>query len=153
MGVTRNLTTPNIAGSKTPSLLLLLSGRDQPSFRSGGHPAVKPTAPLSRHYPRDARDSGSSLGAAPWSKFALQRQPSVRQAALEQLPTPMPFRTGSFRARASGSRTANNRVHQFKPPRSQNYVKPHDARTRVLFAKLARSRGTPTPEHRSAPRP
>src|SRR5258707_6652797 len=31
--------------------------------------------------------SGSGLGAAPWSKFALQRQPSVRQAALEQLPT------------------------------------------------------------------
>ena len=25
---------------------------------------MKPTAPLSRHYPRDARDSGSSLGAA-----------------------------------------------------------------------------------------
>src|SRR5467141_3112392 len=112
MGVTRNLTTPNIAGSKTPSLLLLLSGRDQPSFRSGGHPAVKPTAPLSRHYPRDARDSGSSLGAAPRSEFALRRQPSVRQAALEQLPTPMPFTTGSFRACASGSRTANNGVHQ-----------------------------------------
>src|SRR6185437_11566918 len=50
--------------------VLLRSGRDQPSFRSGGHPAVKPTAPLSRHYPHNARDSGSSLGAAPWSKFA-----------------------------------------------------------------------------------
>src|SRR5260221_4677856 len=25
------------------------------------HPAVKPTAPLSRHYPHNARDSGSSL--------------------------------------------------------------------------------------------
>src|SRR5258707_5781136 len=61
--------------------------------------------------------------AAPWSKFALQRQPSVRQAALEQLPTPMPFTTGSFRACASGSRTANNGV-PVKPPRSQNYVKP-----------------------------
>src|SRR6266851_5188491 len=42
----------------------------------------------------------------------LQRQPSVRQAALEQLPTPMPFTTRSFRACASGSRTANNGVHQ-----------------------------------------
>src|SRR6266436_4452166 len=63
-------------------------------------------------HPHDARDSGSSLGAAPWSKFALQRQPSVRQAALEQLPTPMPFTTGSFRACASASRTANNGVHQ-----------------------------------------
>src|SRR5260370_32078524 len=50
--------------------------------------------------------------SAPRSEFALQRQPSVRQAALEQLPTPMPFTTGSFRACASGSRTANNGVHQ-----------------------------------------
>src|SRR5258706_194814 len=77
----------------------------------GGHSAVEPTAPLSRHYPHDARRSGSGLGAAPWSKFALQRQPSVRQAALEQLPTPMPFTTGSFRACASGSRAANNGRH------------------------------------------
>src|SRR5258708_846387 len=93
------------------------------------HPAVKPTAPLSRHYPHNSRDSGSSLSfpgttlimhGTParvlaqhlGSKFALQRQPSVRQAALEQLPTPMPFTTGSFRACASGSRTANNGVHQ-----------------------------------------
>ena len=73
---------------------------------------MEPTAPLSRHNPHDARSSGSGLGAAPWSKFALQRQPSVRQAALEQLPTPMLFTTGSFRACASGSRTANNGVHQ-----------------------------------------
>src|SRR5258708_10004619 len=51
-------------------------------------------------------------GAAPRSEFALQRQPSVRQAALEQLPTPMPFTTRSFRASASGSRTANNGAHQ-----------------------------------------
>src|SRR6266436_1964916 len=31
------------------------------------------------------------------------------------------------------ARTAadTNAVHEFKPPRSQNYVKPHDARTRV----------------------
>src|SRR5258707_14642203 len=33
------------------------------------------------------------------SEFALQSQPSVRQAALEQLPTPMPFTPGSFIAR------------------------------------------------------
>ena len=57
--------------------------------------------------PQDARGSGSGLGAAPWSEFALQRKPSVRQAALEHLPTPMPFTTGSFRACAasSGQRT------------------------------------------------
>jgi hypothetical protein len=64
----------NICVTEMPSnavAVLLRSGRDQPSFRSGGHPAVKPTAPLSRHYPHNARDSGSSLGAAPWSKFAL----------------------------------------------------------------------------------
>src|SRR2546427_12963545 len=73
---------------------------------------MEATAPLSGQHPHDARSSGSGLGAAPWSKFALQRQPSVRQAALEQLPTPMPFTTGSFRVCASGSRTANNGVHQ-----------------------------------------
>src|SRR6266849_355524 len=56
--------------------------------------------------------AGGLRGAAPRSKFALQRQPSVRQAAFEHLATPMPFTTGSFRACASGSRTANNGVHQ-----------------------------------------
>jgi hypothetical protein len=127
---------PNICVTEMPSnavAVLLLSGRDQPSFRSGGHPAVKPTAPLSGQHPHDARSSGG-LGAAPRSEFALQRQPSVRQAALERLPTPMPFTTRSFRACAPGSRTANNGVHQ---ARSQNYVKPHDARTRVHVAKVA----------------
>src|SRR5258705_6785649 len=54
----------------------------------------------------DARDSGSSLGAAPRSEFALQRQPSVRQATLEPLATPMPFLTGRFRACVSSSRAA-----------------------------------------------
>src|SRR6266436_1451898 len=72
---------------------LLLSGRD-------------------RHNPHDARSSGSGLGAAPRSEFALQRQPCMRQATLEHLATPMPFSTGYFRAWASGSRTANNGVHQ-----------------------------------------
>src|SRR5258708_31900467 len=98
-GLTRNLRKPRNTAKclPTPSLHFCYPGATGLRFRSGGHPAVKPTAPLSRHYPRDARDSGSSLGAAPWSKFALQRQPSVRQAALEQLPTPMPFTTGSFR--------------------------------------------------------
>src|SRR6266446_1339070 len=91
---------------------------------------MEPTAPLSRHNPHDARSSGSGLGAAPWSKFALQRQPSVRQAALEQLPTPMPFTTG--RVRFSDSEQWSSPV---KPPRSQNYVKPHDARTRAQLAK------------------
>src|SRR5260370_12080819 len=73
---------------------------------------MEATAPLSGQHPHDARDSGSSLGAAPRSEFALQREPSVRQATLEHLATPMPFPTGSFRACASGSRTANNGVHQ-----------------------------------------
>src|SRR5260370_34382529 len=98
--------------TNTAGLGLPLPESDQLSFRPGGHPAVKPTAPLSGQHPHDARSSGSGLGAAPRSEFALQKQPSVRQAALEQLPTPMPFTTGSFRACASGSRTANNGVHQ-----------------------------------------
>src|SRR5258706_11750367 len=74
---------PNICVTEMPSnavAVLLRSGRDQPCPGPGGHPAVNPTAPLSGQHPHDARDSGSSLGAAPWSKFALQRQPSVRQA-------------------------------------------------------------------------
>src|SRR5258705_6764076 len=96
----------------TPSLCFCDPGATRLRPGPGGHSAVKPAAPLTRHHPHDTRRSGSSLGAAPWSKFALQRQPSVRQAALEQLPTPMSFTTGSFRACASGSRTANNGVHQ-----------------------------------------
>ena len=78
----------------------------------GRQAAVESAAPLSRHHPHDARGSGSGLGAASRSEFALQRQPSVRQATLEHLATPMPFSTGYFRACASGSRTANNGVHQ-----------------------------------------
>src|SRR5262245_25671935 len=65
---------------------------------------MEATASLSGHYPHDARDSGSSLSAAPRSEFALQGQPSVRQATLEHVATPMPFPTGSFRACASGYR-------------------------------------------------
>src|SRR5258708_3814321 len=71
------------------------------------------------------------IGAAPWSKFALQRQPSVRQAALEQLPTPIDRLLQSMRVRLSDSEQWSSPV---KPPRSQNYVKPHDARTRVHVA-------------------
>src|SRR5260370_25428092 len=88
-----------------------------PCFRPGRQPAVEPAAPLSRHNPHDARSSGSGLGAAPRSEFALQRQPSVRQATLEHLATPMPFSTAYFRACASGSRTANNGVHQLSRAR------------------------------------
>ena len=77
----------------------------------GRQPAVESAAPLSRHHPHDARGSGSGLGAAPWSEFALQRKPSVRQAALEHLATPTPFSTGYFRACVSGSRAADNNVH------------------------------------------
>src|SRR6266478_5471796 len=113
-GLTRNLRKPRNTAKclPTPALHFCYPGATGLRFRPGRQPAVEPAAPLSRHNPHDARSSGSGLGAAPWSKFALQRQPSVRQAALEQLPTPMPFTTGSFRACASGSRTANNGVHQ-----------------------------------------
>src|SRR6266478_4781796 len=113
-GLTWNLRKPRNTAKclPTPSLHFCYPGATGLRFRPGRQPAVEPAAPLSRHNPHDARSSGSGLGAAPRSKFALQRQPSVRQAALEQLPTPMPFTTGSFRACASGSRTANNGVHQ-----------------------------------------
>jgi len=53
----------------------------------------------------------------------------------------MPFPTGSFRACASGYRAADNGIHQLSlmisPVRSQNYVRAHDARTRVLLWKYA----------------
>src|SRR5258706_7974593 len=110
---------PNICVTEMPSnavAVLLRSGRDQPSswarwtFRRETGSAAYPAPP------HDTRRSGSGLGAAPRSKFALQRQPSVRQPALEQLPTPMPFTTGSFRAMRV--RFSNNGVHQCKPPRS-----------------------------------
>jgi hypothetical protein len=120
----------------TPSLRFSNPGATNLRPGPGGHSAVKPTAALSGHHPHDTRRSGSGLGAAPWSKFALQRQPSVRQAALEQLPTPMPFTTGSFRACASGSRTANNGVHQLSLRARKIMVKPHNARTRVHVAKV-----------------
>jgi hypothetical protein len=83
----------------------------RPAFVLG--PVDSPPWNRQRRFPGTTlMSSGSGLGAASRSEFALQRQPSVRQAALEQLPTPMPFTTGSFRACASGSRTANNGVHQ-----------------------------------------
>src|SRR5258708_1158855 len=91
--------------------VLLLSGATSLRFRSGGHPAVEPAAPLSGQRPDDARGFGWSLGAATWSKFALQRQPFVRQATLEHLATPMPFLTGRFRACVSSSRAAYNGRH------------------------------------------
>jgi hypothetical protein len=47
---------------------------------------MEATAPLSGQHPHDARDSG------------LQRQPSVRQAALEQLPTPIKSRRAASMA-------------------------------------------------------
>ena len=77
------------------------------SFGNSGSASCCPGA----HYPHDALASGSGFGAALRSEFTLQRQPSVRQAALEHLPTPMPFTTGSFRARASSSWAAYNGRH------------------------------------------
>src|SRR6266446_10990878 len=102
---TLNVTQP------TPSLCFCDPGATRLRPGPGGHSAVNPTAPLSGQHPHDARDSGSSLGAAPWSKFALQRQPCVRQATLEHLATPMPFLTGRFRACVSSSRAAYNGRH------------------------------------------
>ncbi len=67
-----------------------------------------------RHNPHDARSSGSGLGAAPRS--------AVHDRLLQ-----------SMRVRFSGSEQWSSPV---KPPRSQNYVKPHDARTRVHVAKV-----------------
>src|SRR5258708_6250007 len=96
------------------------------------------------------RHSGLS---APRSEFALQRQPSVRQATLEALCATGRARTAadtnavhdrllqSMRVRFSDSEQWSSPVKPpsdseqwsspVKPPRSQNYVKPHDARTRV----------------------
>src|SRR5260370_20489550 len=84
-GLTRNLRKPRNTAKCPPTLSLhfCYPGATGLRFRLGRQPAVEPAAPLSRHNPHDARSSGSSLGAAPWSKFELQSQPSVRQAALE----------------------------------------------------------------------
>src|SRR6266436_3888498 len=40
----------------TPALGFCYPRATSLRFRSGGHPAVKPTAPLSRHNPHDARE-------------------------------------------------------------------------------------------------
>src|SRR6266446_8467106 len=86
---------PNICVTEMPSnavAVLLRSGRDQPSswtrwtFRRE-----------TQHLGRNLRFKGSPVCDRP-------RSNSCRQ--------PMPFTTGSFRACASGSRTANNGVHQ-----------------------------------------
>jgi hypothetical protein len=156
-GLTRNLRKPRNTAKclPTPSLRF---GNSASAFccpGTGRQPAVESAAPLSRQHPHDARDSRSSLGAAPRSKFALQRQPSVRQAALEQLPTTNAVHDRllqSMRVRFSDSEQWSSPV---KPPRSQNYVKPHNARTRVHVAKQVValisygpcSRGAPSSRH------
>src|SRR5258705_1815320 len=103
---------------------------------------AEPAAPLPRHNPHDARSSGSGLGAAPRSKFALQRQPSVRQAALEHLPTPMPFTTGRFKHACPvlGQRTTViiEQIPCLCADISVRNVRPHNARTRVLLPRPAR---------------
>jgi hypothetical protein len=113
-GLTRNLRKPRNTAKclPTPSLHFCYPGATGLRFRPSGHSAVKPAAPLSRHHSHDARGSGSGLGAAPRSEFPLQRQPSVRETALEHLATPTPFSTDYFRACTSGSRVADNSVHQ-----------------------------------------
>ena len=52
-GLTRNLRKPRNTAKclPTPSLCFCYPSATSLRFRSGGHPAVKPTAPLSRHYP------------------------------------------------------------------------------------------------------
>ena len=76
---------------------LLLSGRNR-QRRFPGTTLMMHGAPalvLAQHRGRNLRFKGSPL-----------------QAALEQLPTPMPFTTGSFRACAPSSRAADNGIHQ-----------------------------------------
>src|SRR5258705_8504250 len=98
---------------------------------------AEPAAPLPRHNPHDARSSGSGLGAAPRSKFALQRQPSVRQAALEHLPTPMPFTTGRFKHACPvlGQRTTVviEQIPCLCADISVRNVRPHNARDVVTY--------------------
>ena len=132
------LASLNSCLAKHPPATSLRFGNSGSAFccpGSGRQSAVESAAPLSRHHPHDARGSGSGLGAAPRSEFAFQRQPSVRQAALEHPAAPTPFSTGYFRACASGSRAADNSIHQLSlvisPLRSQNHVRPHNARPRA----------------------
>jgi hypothetical protein len=88
-GLTRNLRKPRNTAKclPTPSLHFCYPGATGLRFRPGRQPAVESAAPLSRHNPHDARDSGSSLGSAPRSEFALQRQPFRHQCRSRQAPS------------------------------------------------------------------
>ena len=106
---------PNICVTEMPSnavAVLLRSGRDQPSSGPGGHSAVKPAAPLTK----------AALCATGRARTAADTN-AVHDRLLQ-----------SMRVRFSDSEQWSSPV---KPPRSQNYVKPHDARTRVHVAKSA----------------
>jgi hypothetical protein len=72
----------------TPSLCFCDPGATRLRPGPGGHSAMEATAPLSGQHPHDARDSGSGLGAAPRSEFALQRQPKKISSAGRAQPTP-----------------------------------------------------------------
>jgi hypothetical protein len=76
-------------------------------------PCLLKIAAPAGHQP--ARRSGSGLGVAPRSEFALQRQSSPREAALEHLATPVSFLAGHFRACASGSRAADDCDYRLNP--------------------------------------
>ena len=91
-----------------PALLDLMSGRVEVIFTS-----VASTIDLIRSGKLRPiiRDLCESIVACDRLEFTLQRQPSVRQAALQHLPTPMPFLTGRFRACVSSSRAAYNGRH------------------------------------------
>src|SRR5258708_4443930 len=142
--VARNRGKAQYLRDRKPTPSLCFCDPDATSLRPGpgGHSAVKPAAPLTRHHPHDTRRSGSGLGAAPRSEFALQRQPSVRQACA----------TGRART-AADTNAVHDRLLQsmrvrfldsekwgspVKPRRSQNYVNPQDARRRVRVAIVAR---------------
>jgi hypothetical protein len=123
-GLTRNLRKPRNTAKclPTPSLHFCYPGG---------------TGSAAWHNPHDARDSGSSLGAAPRSEFALQRQPlcaTGRARTAADTNAVHDTLLQSMRVRFSDSEQWSSPV---KPPRSQNYVKPHNSRTRVHVAKPA----------------
>src|SRR6266404_1593417 len=132
-GLTRNLRKPRNTAKclPTPSLHFCYPGAPGLRFRPGRQPAVEPAAPLSRHNPHDARELRleswrSTLVEICASKAALCATSRARTAADNHAVHDRLLQ--SMRVRFSDSEQWSSPV---EPPRSQNYVKPHDARTRV----------------------
>ena len=101
---------PPVIRDENAVAVLLLSGASSLRFRSGGHPAVKPTAPLSRHYPmmhgtparvlaqhlgRNLRFKGSPLCDRPRSN-SCRHQCRSRQAPSEHARPLLGQRTMEF---------------------------------------------------------